>query len=180
MNIKKILTLGTLALAVSASSTVFALNSASSSATVSLTLAGSCTIDASAASGAFDAVAVSGVSATATRTTSVSVNCTNTMPFKLGVDHGANYAPGVGRGLTDGAHADILYVVKQGGTAIGDADISVYDPTYASTPLTAENAYVSAGTGAAQAVPIVFEATIPADQPGGVYSDTVNFVVAWP
>lgn len=176
MNTKKILALSALALSIGAASNAFAVNSATSAAVpVSLTLQGSCTIDASATSGAFTN-AVSGVAATVTKSTTVSVNCTATMPFKLGVTGGSNYT--TTRNLSDGVHTDIPYTVKQSTATFGDADIVAYDPGYLTT--STENAYTSFGTGAAQAVAVDFEAVIPNQQPSGTYTDSVAFVVAWP
>lgn len=176
MKTKNLLTLAVLALVLSTSTNTFAVNSATSAAVpVSLTLAGSCTIDVGATSGTF-ADGVSGAATTLTKSTTVSVNCTNTMPFKLGVDGGDNFAGT--RNLASAGLTPISYVVKQGATAIGDADIVSYDLGYVSSAL--ENAYPSVGTGAPQPIAVDFVATIPNAQASGTYTDSVQFVVAWP
>lgn len=176
MTFKNLVSYSVLVLAVGAGANAFAANSAiSGSIPVSLTLAGSCTIDTAQTSGTF-ADAVVGVAATATKSTNVSVTCTNTMPFKLGVDGGTHYTST--RNLSDGTHTDIVYQVKQSGTAFGDADIGSYDPTYLQQ--STENAYSSTGTGAAQSIAVDFVATLPSGQASGTYTDSVKFVVAWP
>jgi spore coat protein U-like protein len=176
MTIKKLFNYSVLGLALCASSAAMAANSASSgSIPISLTIIGSCTIDTSATNGTFSDSVV-GIASSPTKNTTVSVNCTNTMPFKLGVDGGLHYT--TTRNLSDGVHTDIAYSVQQAGAPFGDADIVNYDPTY--VPTSTENAYSTTGTGASQAISVAFVATQPASQASGTYTDSVKFVVAWP
>jgi spore coat protein U-like protein len=163
-------------LMLSISSAVAAGINTSSSIPVSLGISGSTSIDISVTTGVFPQ-AVSGVGLNASLLTQVNIVSTATMPYLLGIDAGQHAVAGR-RFMSDGLNPPIAYSARHNGVVFGDANVSVFDPSY--VPTSPENALSLIGTGTVQSIAIEFVAVVPVSQSAGVYTDTVVFVVAWP
>lgn len=145
---------------------------------VEFELAGSCTLDTSAAGTTYATFnAPYGTATNQTLDATVIVNCTNALPYRIGAKGGNNLI-GEQRYLSSGANT-LPYTVRNGATEWGDADISGYDTAYF-PDFTTINAESRTGTGANENLTITYEVTLTGSESSGQYSDSLTFVVAWP
>jgi spore coat protein U-like protein len=145
---------------------------------VQFELAGSCTLDTSAAGTTYATFnAPYGTATNQSLNATVTVNCTAALPYRVGAKGGNNLV-GEQRNLSNGTDT-IPYTVRNGATEWGDADISGYDTAYF-PDFTTINAESRTGTGADEALTITYEVTLAGTENSGQYSDALTFVVAWP
>jgi spore coat protein U-like protein len=151
---------------------------ASSPVTLGATLTAGCTVDTSGVSTGLGSYQVGGVPDSAGGG-NIMVKCTNGTPYAIGIDAGAN-PTGEHRNMAFGL--DLMkYEIYLSGNLISDTGLSTIDPSYAETTgVFVESAMMGlTGTGNFQPYGLlvaVYPATAGAP---GVYSDTVNVVVAW-
>jgi spore coat protein U-like protein len=141
--------------------------------TVQITITASCTINASTLT--FPATAGTALTGAAvTGSTTVSVTCTNTSPYSIGMGQGANYSGGSNRMASGGNFLPYtLYV---------DAAYTHPWTTGAtnSTCTTANQCYLGTGSGSAQSISIYGQVPTTASAPApGTYSDTVLMTITY-
>ena len=146
---------------------------ATNSLTVQVTMPAACTIGAATLT--FPSSSGTSLLTTAlTASTNVSVTCTNSSPYSIGMDPGANFS--TSRRMAS-AGAYIPY-----GLYLDSNDTQAWTTTTASASCSggANTCYLGTGSGAAQLVPIYGKVPTVAVAPApGTYSDTVTMTVTY-
>jgi spore coat protein U-like protein len=141
--------------------------------TVQITITASCTINASTLT--FPSTAGTALTAAAvTGNTTVSVTCTNTSPYSIGMGQGNNYSGGSNRMASASNFLPYtLYV-----------DVALTHPWTTgatnSSCTTTNDCYLGTGSGSAQSIPIYGQVPTTASAPvPGTYSDTVLMTITY-
>jgi len=148
-------------------------STATNTLNVQVTITASCTIGAATLT--FPSTAGTSLTSTAlTASTTVSVTCTNTSPYSIGMDQGANYST--------------TRRMASGGSYIGyglflDSGYSeAWTTSTTSSPCSggANTCYLGTGNGSAQSVPIYGKVPTVAVAPApGTYTDTVTMTITY-
>ena len=159
-----------IAVAVSGSAVVQAAT-ATANLTVQLTVTASCTINAATLDFGSTGLLATLIDAT----TTLSVTCTNTTPYSVGMDNGANFS--VTRRMRLGATANFI-----GYAIYTDAGrTNAWTTASSSTTCTATNScFLGTGNGSAQSITVY--GRVPALGTGptpGAYTDTVTMTVTY-
>ena len=146
---------------------------ATANLTVQITITASCTINASTLT--FPSTPGTSLTAAAvTGSTTVSVTCTNTSPYSIGMGQGNNYSGGSNRMASAGNFLPYtLYV---------DAAYTHPWTTGATntTCTTTNDCYLGTGSGSAQSINIYGQVpTTASAPPPGTYSDTVLMTITY-
>lgn len=146
---------------------------ATANLTVSITITASCTINAATLT--FASTAGTSLTSTAvTGNTTVSVNCTNTSPYAIGMGQGSNFSGGSNRMASGGNFLPYGLYVNSGLTNPWTTAASN------STCTTTNDCYLGTGSGAAQSIPIYGQVPITANAPApGTYTDTVTMTIIY-
>ena len=166
------------------STNLFAAASVSGTADIQFEITGSCTIDTASAGttyATFSKVYSAGVSTDSSPITTLSVNCTAGMPYKIGANAGVNFVAEQRKLLHVGdATTTLNYYVKENlGANIGDGSVNSFDTGYTET-VASTPALDKTGIGAADVTSLVYVVSRTAGEITGQYTDTMTYVVAWP
>jgi spore coat protein U-like protein len=146
---------------------------ATANLTVTLTITAGCTITSPTLT--FPSTAGTALTAAAvTASTTVSVTCTNTSPYTIGMGQGANYSAGSNRMISGGNYIPYGLFVDAAWTHPWTTGAN---PT---TCTTSNDCSIGTGTGSAQTITIYGNVPIIAVAPtAGTYTDTVVMTVTY-
>ena len=146
---------------------------ATANLTVSITITASCTINAATLT--FPSTPGTSLTSTAvTASSAVTVNCTNTSPYSIGMGQGANYSAGSNRMANGGNYLPYGLYVDSGYTHPWTTGASN------TTCTTVNDCYLGTGSGSAQSVPIYGQVPTTGTAPvPGTYSDTVTMTITY-
>ncbi|MCK4493575.1 MAG: spore coat protein U domain-containing protein, partial [Methylococcales bacterium] len=145
---------------------------------INLTLEAFCTLDASNISGQFGDHAIGSANLSNINLGALTVNCPNTIAYKIGIDEGLHLTAEVRQMAFD--NNLIAYTLKQGndGAEWGDKGLHAIDSNYTETFATAD-ALSNTGSGALQSFDLYGDAIIQTINTVGTYTDTLTITLVW-
>jgi len=149
---------------------------ATANMTVQITITASCTINAATLDFGASVPGTTLVASNVDAATTVSVTCTNSSPYSIGMDNGANFLSG-SRRMKQGATANFLSYSLYTDSLRTNAWTTATNNT---TCASANSCFLGTGSGTAQSINIY--GRVPSTgtaPPTGTYTDTVTMTITY-